>query len=146
MVLLAAAAACVRAVHIALMAWVVLVPWVGSCDAALLHALMMPFLFLHWALNDDACCLTWLECTLRGVPVSSSFVHSLVSPVYKFPSEHAASSAVWAAAVGLWLVGLYRLTTVHAATLRQLASHLLRAWRQAMAPPRPHGIGDDDPA
>ncbi len=97
------AALVVRALHLALVAFAVWAPFSGSDAALAMPLLLMPFLWLHWALNDDTCALTLLEARLRGVDASSSFVHSVVSPVYKIRDEHARVAA-WGASVGLWLV------------------------------------------
>lgn len=96
-------AALVGALHLALVAFVVWAPFSGSDAALALHFFLVPFLWLHWALNDDTCALTLLESRLRGVDASESFVHRVVSPVYKIRDEHARLVA-WGASAGLWLV------------------------------------------
>jgi hypothetical protein len=93
----------VRALHVALVAFFVWAPFSRSDAALALHFVSMPFLWLHWVLNDDTCALTILESKLRGVPASRSFFHSIVSPVYKIRDEHVRLIA-WGASVGLWLV------------------------------------------
>jgi hypothetical protein len=111
--------------HCLFIAWVLLAPWSSSWEVAALHALVVPFVCLHWVLNDDTCVLTWLECSLRGVPAHASFVHQLVGPIYKFQAQHA-SAAAWVASFALWCVSLYHLRTTHAAELAR-AYHSLRA-------------------
>jgi hypothetical protein len=109
-----AAAALIKLLHIVFIAFVLLAPFSTSLEALILHAAVVPFLFFHWALNDDTCFLTWLECTLRGVPVQASFMHDLVAPIYKL-HDQGVSHLSWIACLLLWLAGLYRLRTLYGA-------------------------------
>lgn len=106
------AASLVAVLHALFLAWVLLAPWLPQWEMVVLHALVMPFLMLHWLLNDDTCFLTWLECRLRGVPTSGSFVHSIVSPVYRL-SETQASGLAWGLGLVLWGISLHRLYARH---------------------------------
>lgn len=93
----------VKLLHVLFIAWVVITPFTHSKPLLVLHLIIVPFLWLHWAVNDDTCALTILECKLRGVDSSRSFFHRLVSPVYKISNADAKSMA-WAASVVLWLL------------------------------------------
>jgi hypothetical protein len=55
-----------------------------------LYLTVLASLKLHWYLNDDTCALTLLECVITGKPKSNSFIHSIVSPVYKIKDENLA--------------------------------------------------------
>ncbi len=90
--------------HVLLVAFVCVAPWSSVPWVVALHAVLLPFLWVHWILNDDTCALSQLEAHLRGVPVDSSFVHRLVSPVYMVHD-----SSVWLISVALWCVSMYRL-------------------------------------
>lgn len=72
-----------------------------------LHLIMIPFLWMHWLLNDDTCALTLIEQKLRGLDASDckkkSFFFNLVSPVYKIKDD-GIRKAAWMASIGLWLV------------------------------------------
>lgn len=96
----------VRALHVAFLAFAILAPFSKVKEVLVAHLLLMPFLWLHWVLNDDTCALTALEQRMRGLPsTSGSFVHSLVSPVYKVSDEEV-SALAWVASVLLWLLTL----------------------------------------
>lgn len=101
----------VHAIHLAIVAAVVAVPFLGNTQWLALHAVFVPFLWLHWALNNDTCALTLLERTIRGVPESDSFVHRIVSPLFKLGgvSDRETRRAVWWASLALWLVTMARL-------------------------------------
>lgn len=98
----------VWALHLALVAFMVLAPFSASRAVLVAHLVLTPFLWLHWLLNSDACALTLLEQQLRGgVPATQTFMHALVSPVYR-PSDAGVRALSWAASVLLWLVTLAR--------------------------------------
>lgn len=101
------AALAVALVHLALIGFVVLAPFASDRHAVVAHLLLVPFLWIHWLLNDDTCFLTLVECRLRGLEQSQSFMHSLVSPVYKIRDDDLATLS-WIASVALWLVSLAR--------------------------------------
>lgn len=99
------ASAVVRLIHVAFVAFMALTPF-GTCRPALVvHVLITPFLWMHWALNDDTCALTVLEKSVRGVSDDKSFFHSLVSPVYKVEDRDVRHLG-WLASVVLWLVAV----------------------------------------
>lgn len=102
------AASWVRALHIALVAFVVLAPLVP--DLWPLHALLVPLLWLHWATNEDACALTELEKRLRGVDEAGSFVHSVVGPVFRM-GESDWGRVCWGVSAAAWALTLARLAT-----------------------------------
>ena len=69
--------------HMVLICFIVLVPFVGPLLFVLLDLVLMLGVAGHWALNSNVCCLTELECALRGITErSESFFERLVGPVY----------------------------------------------------------------
>lgn len=104
------ASAMVAVLHAVFVAFMVAAPWSSNRVVLVTHFLLTPFLWLHWALHDDTCALTQLERYLRGgVAAERTFMHAVVSPVYKIPDE-AVAVASWYASVGLWLVTASKLT------------------------------------
>lgn len=91
--------------HILFVLWVLAVPFTDNEPMLVLHLMVMPFLWLHWAVNDDTCALTLAERHLRGVGSEESFFHNLVSPVYKIRDDDL-RVVCWWFSVGLWLVTL----------------------------------------
>jgi hypothetical protein len=100
-----AAATLVCALHWLFVAFMVVAPFTSSRPALVLHAIVTPFLWVHWALNDDTCALTLLEKRLRGVDDGDSFFHAVVSPVYKI-RDGDVRALCWAASALLWAVTL----------------------------------------
>lgn len=95
-------AAVVWVLHVAFVAFMVWAPFSGHRTALLAHLVVTPFLWVHWLLNADACALTMLERSLRGVNESKSFFHALVAPVYKI-SDADVRVMAWVASVALWI-------------------------------------------
>lgn len=115
--------------HVLFVLWVVITPFTSSHQALLMHLILLPFIFVHWILNDDTCALTLAEMKLRGLDpdqCSESFFFNLVSPIYKIRDESVRSLA-WALAVGLWLVTAYRVYN-NPAIVKDFWAQLKRAW------------------
>lgn len=66
---------------------------------------------LHWFMNNDICCLTITERILTGRSNDESFMHRLVSPVYKIPDKQLAwvSKVVVCFMIILTLIKFWRL-------------------------------------
>lgn len=103
-----ALAGLVRATHLILIAFMLWAPICGSLPTLLLVEAGYLLLFLHWLLNNDTCALTMLEQRLRGIQKSSSFIHSIVGPVYNVSST-STGKLVWWISLLLFSVGLVRL-------------------------------------
>jgi hypothetical protein len=102
----------VRAVHVGVIAFVLLAPFSSDPSVVRAHVWLVPFLWVHWLLNNDACALTVLECKLRGVPTEASFVHSVVSPVYRI-TQTSAKTLAWVASLLVWGVAVWRAMHMH---------------------------------
>jgi hypothetical protein len=72
----------VRIFHFLVVIFVILGPFTGKSYLLVLHITFSFSLLVHWHFNSNACSLTLLESQLRGIPVSSTFTHSLIAPVY----------------------------------------------------------------
>lgn len=99
------AAGLVSALHLCFVVFMAWAPFSGNRAALVMHLVVTPLLWVHWSLNDDSCVLTLLETKLRGVDSSQSFVHSLVSPVYKVRDADM-RAVCWVASLALWAVTL----------------------------------------
>ena len=97
-------ASLVRLIHILFIVCMIYVPLFGNVNSLILAEAMYIGLFVHWALNNDACALTVLEQYLTGAPKSASFFQSIVGPIYQISSRE-----VWFVSGILFSIGLYRL-------------------------------------
>jgi hypothetical protein len=98
--------------HLVLVAFVLLGPWVRDKLVLLLYMMTIPFLQLHWISNNDTCALTVAECKLRGVEPGRSFFHRLVSPVYNLHQKYE-DIFLWALTYVLWMVAVHRYFTIY---------------------------------
>lgn len=75
----------VAALHTLLVAYIVVGPFVLPARGCLLlqYLFVLVFLVLHWITSNDTCALSMMESSLRGIEIKDTFVHSVVSPVYK---------------------------------------------------------------
>ena len=106
------AASIVRALHLAIAAFMTTAPFWGGCAVLGAYLVLAPGLWLHWALNQDACVLTVLESWLRGVPPGRSFFHALLAPLFGWPAglDAGVRIAVWAGSLALWVAAGVRAT------------------------------------
>lgn len=73
----------IRLIHQAIILYILL-GWIpNGLYYNLLFLSSLVCLKTHWVVNDDTCSLTILERTLTGVSKKESFIHQIVSPIYK---------------------------------------------------------------
>ena len=82
-----------------------------------LHIIVVPFIMLHWLLNNNTCCLTVAEKYIRektvGTQVNSEdcFTYKLIAPIYDFNKEHETfSSFIYVITIGVWLISVYNIS------------------------------------
>ena len=74
----------VKLVHVIFVLCVLLVPFFGSREDLELYTLIIPFLLLHWTLNNDICALTELEKVVKGTnDTNKTFMGKVIGPIYK---------------------------------------------------------------
>ena len=73
--------------HVLFILSMIIIPFTNNEFLLNMYILIIPFLFFHWATNDDNCCLTVMECKLRGIPKSNTFMNNLISPIYTLPNH-----------------------------------------------------------
>ncbi len=92
----------VQLIHALVLAWAIISPFSKWKYLRLTYVIFAPFLMLHWLLNNDTCALTALECTLRGLDdCSDTFIHKVVSPIYKI-SDSTARTVAWTFTTVAW--------------------------------------------
>jgi hypothetical protein len=90
----------------------------------ILYLFTLISLQLHWYLNNDTCFLTIVEKAITGRTDSESFMHQLVSPVYKITDQRLA----YFSKIGVWIL---------------IALTLLKFWRLGLTPYRVYRIFTD---
>lgn len=103
-------------IHILIILFIVIVPFTNSNYFLLLHAIVVPFIMIHWILNDNTCVLTLLEKNIReqlyGIAPKKDecFTCNLIEPIYDFKSNYESmSAAIYIITLVLWGISVYKL-------------------------------------
>jgi len=73
-----------------------------------LYSILIPFLFYHWAVNDDTCFMTNMEVFFTDTPKERTFMGRLIGPVYNV-SDDVIGKLVKSVLFSLWLFVQFRL-------------------------------------
>lgn len=52
-----------------------------------MYSMIIPFVFFHWAINDDTCALTILESSLTGKEQKDTFFGRLMKPIFTIDNK-----------------------------------------------------------
>lgn len=80
----------IKTIHFGIFNYIVLTPFVSkNKDRLLLHSYLIPMIILHWFFNNDDCCLSMLEFSIRkkinkNISISECLTYKIISPIYKF--------------------------------------------------------------
>jgi hypothetical protein len=94
--------------HAILFFSLLIIPFVNHEKLLQSYSVLIPFLFFHWSVNDDTCALTQLEAHLTGSDTSQTFMHRLVSPVYKMEDTDV-NNLMKSTLFFLWMFVQYRI-------------------------------------
>jgi hypothetical protein len=103
--------------HFFVVCFVVLVPFIGNNYMLLLHSILVPFMMLHWILNDNTCVLSTIETKIRermndGKPLDRNecFTCKLIDPIYDFSSNYESySNMIYVITIILWIISISKL-------------------------------------
>ena len=103
-------------VHILYILFIIIVPFTNSNFLLLIYVVFVPFMMLHWVLNDNTCVLTLIECNLRtqlygeAPKKDECFTSRLIEPIYDFKSNYESmSTAIYVITIALWALAVYKL-------------------------------------
>ena len=65
----------------------IIVPFTNRQDWLSMYSILIPFLLLHWALNDDTCALTQIEAFFTDKPKERTFIGRFIGPIYNVPDD-----------------------------------------------------------
>jgi len=76
--------------HVLLILFIIFTPFFGCNYFLLINSIIIPFIILHWILNNNTCCLTICENKLRNLcgDTNQSFTAQLFNPIYDFKKNH----------------------------------------------------------
>lgn len=104
--------------HIIFILFIFIAPFTNSNYLLLLHAIICPFIMIHWLLNDNTCALTLMEKFIRQqmngnkqpLKDEDCFTCRIIDPVYKFTENFADQSIVaYVIVTILWFITLFKL-------------------------------------
>lgn len=103
-------------IHTLFVLFVTITPFTSSNYFLLLHAIVVPFVMLHWLLNNNMCSLTLFEKALRekitGVKTTKKecFTCKIIEPIYDFKNNYKERSAIIYAGTSILLfITIYKL-------------------------------------
>ena len=99
--------------HLALMLSGFIIPFSSDIFKLRAYSLVIPFLLLHWSMNDDTCAFTVIEQYLRGEQDKhKTFIGRVMKGVYILPDEDW-SKILKMAYFSLWVLVQWRLNQLY---------------------------------
>jgi hypothetical protein len=105
--------------HFIVVCLVVGVPFFGNNYLLVMHAICVPFIMLHWVINDNTCVLSVIELEIRKklkMPVDKKacFTCQLIDPIYDFKANNEDwSEYIYIFTTLLWLTSVYKLYSMY---------------------------------
>jgi hypothetical protein len=107
----------INIIHLIVIMFVLTAPFSNSNYLILLHIIVIPFIILHWLLNNNTCCLTVAEKYIREKNTGTTmregdcFTYQLVAPIYDFNKDHQSFSIfIYILTISLWLISVYNIS------------------------------------
>ena len=94
----------VRLCHLALIAFIVLAPFINSEWLLTMHAIIIPGIMIHWITNNNMCSLSYLESKLTNTPMDITFIARVLHPFFEVNNN-----MIYGTIIGLWMFSIYRL-------------------------------------
>jgi len=108
----------INIIHLIVIIFVLAAPFSNSNYLILLHIIVVPFIMLHWLLNNNTCCLTVAEKYIRQKTICEKikeedcFTYQLVAPIYDFSKNHEAfSTFIYILTTCVWLLSVYKISS-----------------------------------
>jgi hypothetical protein len=102
--------------HIIFVLFIILAPFSNIKYLLVLHAVVVPFMIIHWIANNNLCVLTLIEKHIRTQLYGSEqknndcFTCNLIEPVFDFTNDKGSSTLfIYLVTFGLWGITLYNL-------------------------------------
>jgi hypothetical protein len=106
----------VMIIHILFVLFVLITPFTNSNYFILMHSIIVPFIMLHWFLNDNTCALTTFEKKLRenvyGVInlEKECFSCKIIEPIYDFKNNYKERAMfIYIVTFVLWFISISKL-------------------------------------
>lgn len=107
----------INIIHLIVIMFVLAAPFSNSNYLLLLHTIVVPFILLHWLMNNNTCCLTITEKYIRekntGTIINDDdcFTYKLIAPIYDFNKDNQSfSTFIYLTTITLWFISVYNLS------------------------------------
>jgi hypothetical protein len=125
----------IQFIHIIVRIFLVATPFLGNDYYLTLHLFVVPFVLLHWAMNQTVCVLTLLENWLfpskkffdrvfTPIYKNESFVGAMLKPIYNVKDKDEEKRLVWIGMLALLFITFIRLYLTNFSYLRFRLSRL----------------------
>ena len=101
--------------HIMYFLFIIITPFSDSNYMLMLHAIMVPFMMVHWVCNNDTCALTIGEKIVRKIVLNEKdnkncITCKIIEPVYNFKKDNKKyKKIIYTITFGLWMITLLKL-------------------------------------
>jgi hypothetical protein len=103
----------INTIHLLVVLAVVFMPFTNSNYLLFLHSIFVPFMILHWVMNNNTCVLTVTEKYIRGVQLDDEkdcYTCQLINPVFDVTKNYNKfSNLIYILTIGLWSISSYKL-------------------------------------
>lgn len=106
----------ISVLHLMIILFIIITPFTDSNYLLLIHIIIIPFIVIHWILNDNTCCLTTTENFIRKISYDTkidekeSFSYKLISPIYDFNKNYESFSYfIYILTFLLWSKSVYNI-------------------------------------
>ena len=104
----------ITVLHILVIFFVTMAPFLDSNYLLTMHIIVVPFIMLHWILNNNTCSLTVAEKFIREISYGTisddkdCFIYQFIAPIYDFNKNHENySKFIYSVTIILWLISIY---------------------------------------
>ncbi len=107
----------ITVLHVMVILFVVCSPFSNSNYLLIMHIIIIPFILLHWYLNNNTCSLTVMEKFVKDKTEGQDtnkedcFTYKFIAPIYDFnKNTKDFSNFTYIITIGLWLISVYSFT------------------------------------
>jgi hypothetical protein len=106
----------ISVLHVLVILFVVCTPFSNCNYLLVMHLIIIPFIILHWVLNNNSCSLTAMEKFVKDKTTGHEtnkedcFSYKLIAPIYDFNKNNKDfSNFAYILTIGLWLMTVFTL-------------------------------------
>ena len=104
----------ISVLHVMVILFVTCAPFSNSNYLLIMHIIIIPFILLHWYLNNNSCSLTAMEKFVKDKTAGQEtnkedcFSYKFIAPIYDFnKNTKDFSNFTYIITIGLWLTSIY---------------------------------------